>query len=209
MAPIEKIRHMNSPNLSVLKKGLLITICTIFFISCNKNEPNENIEQLLKEKFEGRYELISSISEEAVNLNNDGSSSTNLLSKNSSISFYSMVEIRILNEYELFYDEMWPVENSQRLRYKEIISSTYPPIINPYYDTFSNGFISQFDDDFKSIRLLRDIQNDPKNTLISIESIIIEENETIKVTSIRKLYTDKGWITTKIESRYKRYTNIT
>ncbi|PCH67117.1 MAG: hypothetical protein COC06_11760 [Bacteroidales bacterium] len=79
---------MNSPNLSVLKKGLLITICTIFFISCNKNEPNENIEQLLKEKFEGRYELISSISEEAVNLNNDGSSSTNLLSENSSILFY-------------------------------------------------------------------------------------------------------------------------
>ena len=81
---------MNLPNRSEMKIGLLITICAIFFISCCKNESNENLEQLkleeLKASFHGNYELISSVSEDAVDLNMDGTNSSNLLLENPKLS---------------------------------------------------------------------------------------------------------------------------
>jgi hypothetical protein len=68
-----------------MKKGLFITICTILLFSCNKHDSNADTEQL-KEKFHGKYEVISSISEDAVDLNMDGTTSTDLLAENPEIS---------------------------------------------------------------------------------------------------------------------------
>jgi len=205
---------MNLPNRSEMKIGLLITICAIFFISCCKNESNENLEQLkleeLKASFHGNYELISSVSEDAVDLNMDGTNSSNLLLENPKLS-ESRLFIRIL-EAELgyhFFEEMWPMASSYVRR-----DEVYDP--NKVYSTYALGYDSNvnssiclFNDDCTSIQLLNDVKKDELNTLMSIESINIEENEIIKVTSIRRLYSIKGWVTTKIESRYKRYTIIT
>lgn len=190
-----------------MKKGLLITICTIFLISCSKNESDEKLEQL-KEKFHGKYEMISSTSMDAVDLNMDGITSTNLLSENSEIS-NSGLELRILNENELLFEEKWPVEYITIPRGETIDPSSYHPSYVINYALYINPGLFEFGDDYRSIEFLGEIQQNSTNTLISFESIIIEENETFKVTSIRKLYTMMGWITTKIESRYKRYTIIT
>jgi hypothetical protein len=198
---------MNTPKSSVLKKGLLITICTIFLISCNKNESDEKLEQL-KEKFHGKYEMISSTSMDAVDLNMDGITSTNLLSENPEIS-NSGLELRILNENEQLFEEKWPVESIVIPQGEIFDSNSYHSSYIINYALYINPSLCRFTDDYQSIELIGEIQQNSTNTLISIESIIIEENETIKVTSVRKLYTMIGWITTKIESRYTRYTIIT
>jgi hypothetical protein len=188
-------------------KGFLITICLIFLISCNKNESKEKLEQLI-EKFHGKYGVISSVSTKAVDLNMDGSASTDLLSENPEIS-NSGLELRILNTSNQFFEEKWPVENIV-IPGGEIFDSTiYHPAYSVYYAIYSNTSSCRIDADYKSIELLEDFQQNPTNTLISVESITIEENEILKVTSIRKLYTMNGWIKTKIESRYKRYTTTT
>ena len=179
----------------------------IFLISCNKNESNENLEQL-KEKFHGKYEVISSISAYAVDLNMDGIASTDLLSENPEISS-SGLELRILNTNNHLFEEKWPVETIVIPRGEVFDSTIYHPTYSIYYALYINTSSCRFNDDYKSIQLLEDFQQNSTNTLISMESITIEENETIKVITIRKLYTMKGWITTKIESRYKRYTTTT
>lgn len=200
-------KRVNSSKLSVMKKRLLITICAIFLISCNKNESNENLVQL-KEKFQGKYEVISSISEDAVDLNMDGITSTDLLSENPDIS-NSGLELRIINDNEQLFEEKWRVETIVISRGEIFDSTNYHPTYSIYYALYSNPISCQFEDDYKSIHLLGDIQQNSTNTLISMESITIGENETIKVITIRKLYSMKGWIRTKIESRYKRYTTTT
>jgi hypothetical protein len=190
-----------------MKKGLLITICTIFLVSCNKNESDEKLEQL-KEKFHGKYEIISSTSMDAVDLNMDGITSTNLLSENAEIS-NSGLELRILSENKQLFEEKWPVESIVIPEGETFDSNSYHSSYVIYYALYTNHNLSRINNDYQSIELLGEIEKNSTNTLISIESIIIEENETLKVTSIRKLYTMMGWITTKIESRYKRYTIIT
>ena len=200
-------KRVNSSKLSVMKRRLLITICSIFLISCNKNESNENFEQL-KEKFQGKYEVISSISEDAVDLNMDRITSTDLLSENPEIS-NSGLELRLINDNEQLFEEKWPVETIVIPKGEIFDSTNYYPTYSIYYSLYCNPISCQFEDDYKSIHLLGDIQQNSTNTLISMESITIEENETIKVITIRKLYSMKGWIRTKIESRYKRYTTIT
>ena len=179
----------------------------IFLINCNKKESDEKLEQL-KEKFHGKYEVISSISAYAVDLNMDGIVSTDLLSENPEIS-NSGLELRILNTNNQLFEEKWPVETIVVPRGEIFDSTSYHPNYSIYYALYSNPSSCRFDDNYKSIQLLGDFQQNSKNTLISIKSITIEENETIKVITIRKLYTMKGWITTKIESRYKRYTTTT
>ncbi|PKQ63981.1 hypothetical protein BZG02_08185 [Labilibaculum filiforme] len=203
---------MNLHQLPLIKIGLLITICTIFLISCNQKESNEELEQLkleeLKAKFHGDYKLISSDSEDAVDLNMDGTASTNLLLENPKLS-ESRLGIRILESVDgyHFFDEMWPMVSSQ-VRRDEVfdpnkVYSTYAIS----YDTYYNMSTCIFNEDYTSIQLLDAVKKDDVNTLISIEAIILEGNEIIKVKALRRLYTIKGWLTCQIESKYKRYDN--
>jgi len=190
-----------------MRKVFSITICTILLISCEKNASNENFESL-KEKFNGKYEIISSISKDAVDLNMDGIASTNLISENSEI-FNAGLELKILNDSKLLFEDKWPVETILNTEDGIFDSTCYHPTYIISYSLYINPISCQFEDNYSSIKLLENIQQNSTNKLISIESITIEENETIKVITIRKLYTMKGWIKTKIESRYKRYTSLT
>lgn len=190
-----------------MKNGFLITIFAVLLISCNKDKTNDTIAQL-KDKFHGKYEVISSVSKDAVDLNMDGIRSTDLLSENPEI-LNSGLELRILNEKEQLFEEQWPVEYISIPRGEIFDSSRYHTTYSINYALYINHGFCIIDKDHKSIKLLDDIEKNSINKLISIESILIEENEIIEVTSIRKIYTINGWITTKIKSRYKRYTKMT
>jgi len=198
-----------------MRKFLSLIALLFVFLSCHKNETDIDNRLLLYEKFNGKYEVLSSISKTAVDLNNDGIESTNLLDENSMILF-SNIEIRIPHEDELFlkgnefvFTEFWPTENGHRLKNEEIITVYNSPIYSGDYDIYGNTLIGEFKDDLYSATFRNDIKDDGKNTLIELKSIEILDKETIKVTVVRKLYTLKGWITTEIESLYKRYAVIT
>ncbi len=197
-----------------MKNFLLFIACMFILVSCEKNESEASKRPLLREKFNGKYELISSLSKTSVDLNNDGIESTNLLLENSMILF-SEIEIRIPNEPEFFlkdnefvFCEFWPTENDHRLKNKEVITVYETRVNGLGYDIYGNILIGEFADNLITctINKLLDISDDGKNTLIEIKSIEIMENETIKVTVIRKLYTKNGWVISEIESLYKRYT---
>ncbi|MFA8436329.1 MAG: hypothetical protein ACEPOZ_17600 [Marinifilaceae bacterium] len=198
-----------------MKRVLFLIVCAVVFVGCDKNEVSESNRPLLKDMFNGKYELISSVSEKAVDLNNDGTSSTNLLDENSMILF-SSVEIRIpreddvfLEENEFVFCEFWPTENDHRLVDREVFKVYKTRIYSGDYDIYGNILIGRFEDDLKSGTFQQTCADDGKNTLIELKSIDVIGNETIKVTAIRRLFTMNGWVTTTIESLYKRYTPIT
>lgn len=198
-----------------MKKLLSIAICAIIFFSCTKHEISVSNRSLQHEKFNGRYELLSAISEKAVDLNNDGNASTKLLDENSMILF-STIEIRIPQKEELFlednefvFSEFWPTENDRRLKDKDVITGCRTKICSGDYDMYGNILIGEFKDDLKSGSFINDIKDDGKNTLIEIKSIEFLEDDKIEVTVVRKLYTMSGWTATNIKSLYKKYTNRT
>lgn len=197
-----------------MKNFLLFIACMFILVSCEKNESEVSKRPLLREKFNGKYELISSLSKTPVDLNNDGIESTNLLVENSMV-LSSFIEIRIPNESdsylkdnEFVFCEFWPTENEHRLKNKEVIPVYETPVFGMGYDIYGNTLIGVFAENLKTctINKLLEISDDGKNTLIEIKSIDIMENETFKVTVIRKLYTKNGWVISEIESLYKRYT---
>ena len=138
----------------------------------------------------------------------DGVFSTNLLNENPVIS-NSELEVRILVDNKHLFSEMWPVEYIAMQRGEVFDSTRYHSTYSINYAMYHNGGYFEFTNSFKSIQLSGSIVPWTVNTLRSFDSISMEENEIIKVTAVRKLYTLKGWITTKIISRYKRYTIIT
>jgi hypothetical protein len=201
--------------LKYMKYFLPLITFLFVFLSCQKDESDVSNRPLLHEKFNGKYELISSGSKTAVDLNNDGIKSMNLLDENSMILF-SFIEIRIPTEPELFlkdneflFSEFWPTENDTRFTNKEVIAVYKTRVWGYNYDLYCQTFIGRFEEDLRTCTLRTTINDDGKNTLIEIKSIEIVENETIKVTVVRKLYTMNGWVESEIESLYKRYTIIT
>ncbi len=187
-----------------MKKGLLITLSIFLLMSCSKED---NLGQI-KEKFHGKYEIISSVSSEPVDLNMDGISSNRLLSENPEfLNAGIMLLISADNRY--LFEEKWPVEYISTRTIEPFDSTRYHSTYIINYAMYMNGFMFHFDDNYKSIRLLGERQPNSTNKLINVESITLEENEIIKVVTIRKLYTINGWTITKIESRYKRFTIIT
>ncbi|MGQ1947493.1 hypothetical protein ACT3CD_10400 [Geofilum sp. OHC36d9] len=187
-----------------------LIIISLVLLSCQEDQTDVNNRPLLKERFNGKYEIISSTSKIAVDLNDDGVESTNLFEENPMI-LLSKIRIRIPREDELFlYDnefvlsESWPTENEHRLADKENI------IVYDLtgYDIYGNILIGEFNDSLSSATFRLDLNDDGKNTLVEIKSFDVLEDETVKLIVIRKLYTRNGWTTTEIESFYKRYTVI-
>lgn len=195
-----------------MKRIFEVAICALLFMACETQVCYDDPKLSLKKDLHGKYKLESSVSEKEVDLNNDGISSKDLLSENSMIALSEIVIVGIGHESffkdeELYYSISWPIENSTRFTAKEILISTLPPIRNPHYDTYLNSCFGKIDDDLKTIRLYKDIEQNEPNTLIDVESLVIEEEGSIRFTSTRKLFTSAGWTTTKIVSIYKQYSN--
>ncbi|EON74801.1 hypothetical protein ADIS_4772 [Lunatimonas lonarensis] len=123
-----------------MKSYLLVigTICML--IGCQEMEIEVADRPFLREKFNGKYELLSARSEVAIDLNNDGIASSNLLDENSTI-WFSSLKIRIPDESEIFlkhnefvFTEFWPTENDRRLRVSGFIPTYDAPVWGPYYD---------------------------------------------------------------------------
>ncbi len=198
-----------------MKKILSIVICVIVCFGCTKDEVSIFNKPLLHEQFNGKYEIISAISEKAVDLNNDGIASTVLLDENSMILF-SEIEIRISKEHRLFLEdnefvvsEFWPTENEQRLKDKQVMTVYKTKIYSGDYDVYDNILIGEFNDDLKSGTFNREINDDGKNTLIEVKSIKFLKDDKLELTVVRKLFTKSGWTVSNIKSLYKRYTSMT
>lgn len=193
-----------------MKIFLLLLVCAFVLFGCEDEEMNN--KPVLHEKYNGQYELFYSVSKEAVDLNNDGIESTNLLDENSMILF-STIEIRVpqdfLDNNEFVFCELWPTENNLRLKNNEVITVYKTPVYGWNYDLCGIILLGKFADDLKTCTLENVTENDGVSTLVDLKSLEFMENETIKIIVIRKLYTSRGWVLSEVESLYKRYTIIT
>lgn len=189
-----------------MKKELLIALCVLIFASCSKDDAVEDSESL-KAQFQGKYELISAESEIPVDMNMDGVNSTDLFKENTQLS-EAAIMIKILDpeyEYHLF-EEKWPMVSSQVSRDEAFDPNKEYTAYALGYDTYFNLGLFVFNADHTEIHLLEDPEKNSVNTLLSFESVMVQGNEQIKVITLRNLYTKKGWIRTKIVSKYRRYT---
>jgi hypothetical protein len=196
-----------------MKPYLLAAVAFVLLTACGKDNVNDDSRLVLQKKIHGRYKLTSCQSNQPLDLNNDGIASVNLTLENSMI-LMAEVELKVvipdicLKDNEFAFSETWPAETKFRLDTNEHIPCPVPPIYNSYYDIFCTANIGCIDKDFKSVRLLNDIKPSSNGTLVSIESITFDDDKVVRITSMRRFYTNKnGWVTATVESTYKHYTS--
>lgn len=189
---------------------LLILFATpLLWTSCHEDN-HGGVREELRGRFHGKYEIISAVSDTPVDLNMDGFGNTYLFDENPEIS-KSGIELRINDELNLF-TEYWPIEYISNTG-QEFDSSRYDPDYSISYAHYALGDAFQFNEDLTAIELLNKtpmISNGIVDTRFVYPSAVkIESDDTITVTTQRKLYTSEGYLSVKIVARYRRYTQVT
>ena len=192
-------------------KLFLAIISTIVLFSCDDDNANENVvHEALKERFNGKYEIIEATSATPVDLNMDGEGSTNLLNENPAI-LNAQIELRI-NENSNLYSDLWPVEDIMAT-VEEFDSTTYYPTYVINYALFVLGNRFHFVENYTAIELINREPAFNRGTadprVVFPDSIKIEEDGIITVISTRNIFTFNGYMTVEIVAKYRRYTKIT
>ncbi len=198
-----------------MKENILFFMAfTLTLSSCDQSDPELNYE-VLKKRFNGKYEIISASSEVAIDLNMDGKASINLFEENEEI-LESEIVLNIYEDANIF-TERWPIEYIG-VKPGQLDSTIYNPSYSVTYAEYALSNYFQFDENQNKIELI-----DPTPILyygvvdtiiidarfVFPDSIVIEEDETLTVTSRRKLYTFYGYMTVQVTASYKRYTKVT
>lgn len=193
-----------------MKRSLQFLTVFSLIISCAESV-NSNNNTLLKERFHGKYEVLSAISEVAVDLNMDGITSNNLFNENDEVN-NAKIEIRLENENKLFI-ERWPIE-WLGVGSGEIDSSKYDSSISYSYAHYSITSEFEFANSDQQIslidtELIYDNYGRVDRRFAFPESIIIDNDDIIIVITNRYLYTSSGYLQSRITARYKRFTSET
>jgi hypothetical protein len=175
---------------------LSIVLALLCVNSCKRPniDPNKDVEAL-HERFHGKYKLVNAVASEAVDLNRDGTSSTNLLSE---LDFEnSLLEIRISSQF--VFSQSWP----------EVYLSPGTPDSVIHYANQGVSRYFEFDD------ALHQLNIKPENPMIDEvrypmpEAVLIKPGDYLEVTINKRLYTSQGWKMIKVVTLYKRFTMIT
>lgn len=175
---------------------LSIVLALLCVNSCKRSEiaPNKDVE-VLHERFHGKYKLVNALASEPIDLNRDGTSSTNLLSELDLEN--SLLEIRISSQF--VFSQSWP----------EVYLSPGTPDSVIHYANQGVSRYFEFDD------ALHQLNIKPENPMIDEvrypmpEAVLIKPGDYLEVTINKRLYTSQGWKMIKVVTLYKRFTMIT
>lgn len=188
---------------------LILSALLLVWTSCHEDDEEQAHEEL-QERFHGKYEIIQAISDIPVDLNMDGLASSYLFDENHEIR-KSEIELRITNDLNLF-TEYWPIEYLSNTG-PQFDSSRYDPNYSISYAHYALGDSFLFNEDLTAIELVNKnpvISNGVVDTRFAYPTEVkIESDNTITVTTLRKLYTSEGYLSVKIMARYRRYTQVT
>jgi hypothetical protein len=192
-----------------MKQTLLLLSVAAALSSCQNDqqvpEPSEDIAAL-REQFQGKYQLLSATSNQAVDLNGDGQPSVNLVAKVPTL-VESDVEVRIghfplQEDYVGFIDQSWQTQ--------------YLTPVRGYPDSLVvGGFVNalthlSFNFNAARTQLLPEqlprVANDQYPAPVSITVVNAEE---LLVVTDRTVFVHSTWQPVRITVRYKRYTKIT
>jgi hypothetical protein len=193
-------------------------IILLFCFSCSTTIEPKNDVDALYQKFHGKYKIISSYSNVAVDANLDGKESIDL--KNELTDFNnSQTEIRIYGgkngkpnsfHFKQFWQEQFMSGGETKIG---ISPNIYIPsmIVNFAMQGATKSF--EFSSDLKKLNIYPDTtfgnNEDAKERFKNPESVTIEENERLKIITNKWVFTRKGWVNVTITSVYERYTMIT
>jgi hypothetical protein len=183
----------------------------LFCLSCSKTiEPKDDVDALYQQ-FHGKYKIVSSYSNVAVDANLDGKESFDLMSEIPDLK-YSDVYLRITKPFfylDHYWQEQFIVSNTKI----GILPKSYEPSMSVNFANQGAGKRFEFSSDLKKIIVNPynsfDYDTDLKERFKNPESVTVEGNERLKIITNKWIFTRKGWINVMITSVYERYTMIT
>jgi len=213
----------------IIMKTLLL-LCPILLsviLGCKKDNPVLDPEIVeaqkvaaLQNQFHGKYGIVSSVSNEAVDVNMDGVTSTDLLKEidvlPSEKNHHFDVEVRIYGPNRLsagpayIFSQSWP-EQYIRLENEEWTGGpglNYDPSLR--IDFLRQGTARQFhfSKDLKSLNVLASDNENPYRW-VKPESVTVDPSGRLVIVNKRFLYTKNGVKQVSITSVYERFTKET
>jgi hypothetical protein len=214
---------------TIIMKTLLL-LCPILvsvMLGCKKDDPvldREIIEAqkvaALQNQFHGKYGIISSVSNEAVDVNMDGLTSTDLFKEidilPSEKNYHFDVEVRIYGRNPLsagpayIFSQSWPeqyihIENEEWTGGPGL---NYDPSLR--IDFLRQGTSRQFyfSEDLKLLNVLPSDKENPYRW-VKPESVAVDPAGRLVIVNKRYLYTKNGVKQISITSVYERFTKET
>jgi hypothetical protein len=195
-----------------MKKAFLLLAAATTLSNCQRNEsapePTEDLTGL-KEQFHGKYHIVSATSATAVDLNEDGRASADLLAEIPTLT-ESDLEVRIgrsviKEDYVGFLDQGWQHQNLVRNYQGGPDSVKVQGYVNQLTFRYFN---------FDASRTQLVVEQLPvmpaeKGQYPAPESITVVGPEQLRVVTNRLLFVRKAWTPVRITVLYKRYTKTT
>lgn len=173
-------------------------LVALVLCACKKNAAKD--EDFLREKFNGKYELVTAYASQSVDMNLDGIASNDLSREILNLSA-AHVELRVSKNVRIF-TQFWQEQ------YLSESSNINVPHVE--YAKQGMGFSFSFNEDLKSINLDKTKVTAEQAARFAVpETVKNLANDVIEVVFDKRVYTSKGWKDITIAARYKKYTNIT
>jgi hypothetical protein len=189
-------------------------------VSPQPTTPSDNV-LALAQQFHGKYKLISSESNQPVDVNLDGKATTNLREEIADLTFNEgkqyHVDIRIyaptaqVSTAGFLFLQWWPEQFIQTGQGKvwdggELIS--YNPNYAVGYDFQGGARSFSFSTDLKQMTVK---PSEPEDAYrwVRPESVTVKDNGQLEVVTKKRLYTREGVKEVRITSVYERYTMTT
>ncbi len=181
-------------------------------VSCKQTAeiaPSEDVTTL-QARFHGKYKPISSTSSEALDIDQDGKASTNMLQEIAALQ-NQPIEVHIYGksqynaEPSFSFVHYWP-----RQEFRPAVPQGYDPTVKVSYYTSVVHWDFAFDQSLTQLQL----QPQPP-TLTDPEfytppqAVTVKEKDRLEVTLTKRLYTTSGWKTVQIVTLYELYTKAT
>jgi hypothetical protein len=164
----------------------------------------------LQERFHGKYKPIRSISSLALDVNQDGAATTDMLKEITELS-NTIIEVRIYgkNQYNaqpsFSFVHHWP---KQELGLEE--PASYDPTLTPFYSTKVVAWDFAFNGAVTEL-VLQPQSPDLKDPELYTppQAVSVQDKDRIQVSLFKRLYTTQGWKTVQIVTLYERFTRTT
>ena len=192
--------------------GLIFLLC---LYGCHSSiAPNEDVPAL-QERFHGKYKPVQVIASEAIDVNLDGKSSTNLMTEFMNLATIHM-QISIIGKNKYvpnavnLFTQFWPEQYLTKVGGPIDGPVDYDPNIFVNYAEQPVSVSCYFNQQLTEITLAP--EENPVPNLIHgprPDSIKIVSDQQIRVVNRRQLYTRIGWKTVTITTLYERYQKTT
>ena len=195
---------------------ILFVLLSFALSGCKDNQElvlEDKRTENLYDQFHGKYRLISSHTSSPIDVDQDGSSSDNLMDEIPEMT-NSWLEIRVIpdsksKDYDALFCLFWP-EQEIRLDLKTQDPVGYEPNASVAYLLQSTPRYSSIKESEGTISVTREKSDNATARRWSIpEEVVIEGPDQLKVVTEKLLYTKLGWQTVIVTAVYERFVKIT